>query len=129
MVLVGLREGYSCNSQEYPSLKPASTISKDIPRNIPWGIPPLARALRKAPVPKFVSVRVSMYSLQDSFLLSTVVCKAGTFEWARPGIMKKKTWGVNGSMKGGLKLCTRTEKILHQINIGAFFSGVYRQNY
>ena len=44
MVLAGLREGYPWNSQEYPSLKPASTISTDIPRNIPENIPPLARA-------------------------------------------------------------------------------------
>ena len=41
MVLAGLREGYPWNSQEYPSLKPASTISTDIPKNIP----PLARAI------------------------------------------------------------------------------------
>ena len=46
MVLAGLREGYPWNSQEYRSLKPASTISTDIPRNIPENIPPLARALR-----------------------------------------------------------------------------------
>ena len=44
MVLAGLREGYPSNSQEYPSLKPASTISANIPRNIPGDIPPLARA-------------------------------------------------------------------------------------
>ena len=41
MVLAGLRDGYPSNSQEYPSLKPASTISTDIPRNIPGNIPPL----------------------------------------------------------------------------------------
>ena len=31
MVLAGLKEGYPWNSQEYPSLKAASTISMDIP--------------------------------------------------------------------------------------------------
>ena len=46
MVLAGLREGYPWNSQEYPSLKPASTISMDNPRNFPVDIPLLARAFR-----------------------------------------------------------------------------------
>ena len=46
MVLAGLREGYPRNFQGYPSLKPASTISTNIPRNIPGNTPPLARAIR-----------------------------------------------------------------------------------
>ena len=41
MVLAGLRDGYSWEFDGYPSLKPASTISTDIPRNIPENIPPL----------------------------------------------------------------------------------------
>ena len=47
MVLAGLRDGYSWEFQVYTSFKPASTISTDIPRNIPGKIPPLARTFLK----------------------------------------------------------------------------------
>ena len=44
MVLAGLRDRYPWNSQECLYFKPASTISTDIPGNIPGDIPPLVRA-------------------------------------------------------------------------------------
>ena len=71
MVLAGLRDGYPRNSQEYPSLKPASTISTDIPRNIPENIPPLARAIMVRLTEHFKSIQlemlsVSLFRVQDS---------------------------------------------------------------
>ena len=46
MALPGLKEEHHWNYQENLSLKPARTISTDIPRNIPGDIPPLAGAFK-----------------------------------------------------------------------------------
>ena len=46
MVLAGLKDGYSQEFHGYPSLKPASTISRDIPGNILGNVPLLARAFK-----------------------------------------------------------------------------------
>ena len=65
MVLAGLRDGYSRNSQEYPSLKPASTISTDIPRNIPGNISLLASAIR-VPTKLGISLKLSGISISQA---------------------------------------------------------------